>query len=176
MQNDFPEEQHSFFEKQLERTNYWLSFAEAKNAALIAFNVAMIAFLAELTTEGPVFKTILLSLFVVSCIINMISFIPNTNNRVRKMKTNGFHDNLVFWNDIATLNDEKQYIDLVVEHYFPEMAFDVDHDKLSCDLASEIIINSKIAKRKYLLFRISLVVDILSFILFVFYIIFFIVA
>ena len=29
-------------------TNNWLHFAEAKNAAMIAFNVAMAAFLAEM--------------------------------------------------------------------------------------------------------------------------------
>ena len=32
----------SHFENQLERTNYWLSFAEAKNGAIIAINVALI--------------------------------------------------------------------------------------------------------------------------------------
>ena len=30
-----------YFEKQLDRTDKWLSFAEAKNAALIALNLAM---------------------------------------------------------------------------------------------------------------------------------------
>ena len=34
----------SFFEKQLERVNYWLSYAETKNAAMIALNVAMFFF------------------------------------------------------------------------------------------------------------------------------------
>ena len=63
------------------------------------------------------------------------------------------------------LKDEKQYIDLVVERYFPEMTFDEEHDKLTYDLASEIITNSKIAKRKYLLFKIALSLDILSFFL-----------
>lgn len=165
MQSDFLEELHSFFEKQLERTNYWLSFGEAKNAALIALGVAMIAFLAELKTESFVFRAILLMLFVVSCIISMASFWPNTDSRVRKKETNGPHDNLVFWGDIALLKDEKQYIDLVVERYFPEMTFDEEHDKLTYDLASEIITNSKIAKRKYLLFKIALSLDILSFFL-----------
>ena len=33
------------FENQLERTNFWLSFAEAKNGAIIAINVALIAVL-----------------------------------------------------------------------------------------------------------------------------------
>ena len=173
MQSDFLKDLHSFFEKQLERTNYWLSFAEAKNAALIALNVAMIAFLAELKAECPAFKAILLGLFVVSCIISIVSFRPNTSSRVRKKETNGPHDNLVFWGDIALLKDEKQYIDLVVERYFPEMTFDEEYDKLSYDLASEIIINSKIAKRKYSLFNIALVLDILSFI---FCIIFFVSA
>ena len=32
------------FENQLERTNFWLSFAEAKNGAIIAINVALIAY------------------------------------------------------------------------------------------------------------------------------------
>ena len=32
-----------FYEKNLDRVNYWLQFAEAKNAAIIAFVVAALA-------------------------------------------------------------------------------------------------------------------------------------
>lgn len=42
----------SHFEEQLERTNYWLSFAEAKNGAIIAINVALIASLIAITGKG----------------------------------------------------------------------------------------------------------------------------
>jgi hypothetical protein len=171
MQNDSSHELSSFFEKQLERTNYWLSFAEAKNAALIALNVAMIAFLAELKVECSAFKTLLIALFVISCVICMRSFSPNTKNRVHTVRTSEGHDNLVFWNDIATIEDEQRYIDLVKERYFKEMNFNMEQDKLSYDLASEIIINSRIAKNKYLLFKIALCVDICSFVLFIVFLI-----
>ena len=32
-----------YLKEQLERSNYWLTFSESKNAALVAFNVAIIA-------------------------------------------------------------------------------------------------------------------------------------
>lgn len=165
MQNDSSNKLNTFLEKQLERTNYWLSFAEAKNAALIALNVAMIAFLAELKAECSVFKTLLIALFVISCVICMYSFSPNTTNRVHTVKAGKIYDNLVFWNDIATMQNEQQYIDLVKERYFKGMTFYIEHDKLSYDLASEIIINSRITKKKYQLFKGALCVDICSFVL-----------
>ena len=71
----------SHFENQLERTNYWLSFAEAKNGAIIAINVALIAVLITIFDKAPIFCVIAISCFLVSCTLSLISFIPNTKSR-----------------------------------------------------------------------------------------------
>ncbi len=53
----------SHFEEQLEKTNYWLSFAEAKNGAIIAINVALIAGLITVFDKAPIFCVIAISVF-----------------------------------------------------------------------------------------------------------------
>ena len=109
MPDNFHHELESFLEKQLDRTNYWLSFAEAKNAALIAFNVAIIAFIAEFQEDLPIFSTVIMILSVVSTVICLISFIPITNNcttintHATAVTPNEQKDNLIFWHDIAKL-------------------------------------------------------------------------
>lgn len=165
MPDSFHCELEAFFEKQLERTNYWLSFAEAKNAALIAFNVAAIAFIAEFQKNFPMFSTVIMILFVVSCIICLVSFFPKAYNRPKMLKTNEQSDNLVFWNDIAMIKDEERYIELVIDRYFSGKNLNREPNKLCYDLASEIVINSRIARSKYNCFKNALKVDVISFLL-----------
>jgi len=166
--DNFHHELESFLEKQLDRTNYWLSFAEAKNAALIAFNVAIIAFIAEFQEDLPIFSTVIMILSVVSTVICLISFIPITNNcttintHATAVTPNEQKDNLIFWHDIAKLEDENEYINSVISRYCPQNTSCDQPNKLCLDFASEILINSRIAKRKYTYFKIALSVDILA--------------
>lgn len=46
-----------FLNSQLDRINYWLSFAEAKNGALLALNVAALALLSDFGTDYTVIWT-----------------------------------------------------------------------------------------------------------------------
>ena len=57
------------FENQLERTNFWLSFAEAKNGAIIAINVALIAVLITIFDKAPIFCIVAVIFFLISCSI-----------------------------------------------------------------------------------------------------------
>lgn len=41
-----------YLKEQLERSNYWLTFSESKNAALVAFNVAIIAIIGEIANSN----------------------------------------------------------------------------------------------------------------------------
>lgn len=63
----------SFFEKQLERVNYWLSYAETKNAAMIALNVAICAALISMSLSDRLYVIAMVGLLV-STIILMVSF------------------------------------------------------------------------------------------------------
>lgn len=62
------------FEKQLDRINTWLSFAEAKNAALIVFDVAMLTIFADVYSKYTLFSTILIVIFLISGILCLYSF------------------------------------------------------------------------------------------------------
>ena len=65
-----------FFEKQFDKINYWLSFAEAKNGALIALNVAIMAALISIFEVIPVLSALIIILLVISSIICLLSFMP----------------------------------------------------------------------------------------------------
>lgn len=147
------------FEKQLERTNYWLSFAEAKHGALIAINVALTAALLTIFDKAPVFCIIAISFYLVSCVMSLSSFIPNTNSRPEtKVILNNEDANLLFYEDIATIGDTEKYIELSIRKYFSGQGMSVN-DRLVYDLASEIIINSQITAKKYRDFKRAIKVD-----------------
>lgn len=73
----------SFFEKQLERVNYWLSYAETKNAAMIALNVAICAALISMSLSDRLYVIAMVGLLV-STIILMVSFFPFLANKASK--------------------------------------------------------------------------------------------
>lgn len=117
------------FEKQLQQTNYWLSFAEAKNAAIIVFNVTLIGLLFDSLNENHIMFLISSILFVVSCLISLYSFLPNMNSKAKNtIDEENCERNLIFYGDIAL-------------------------SKLAKDAASEVHINSQITVNKMNLFK-----------------------
>ena len=163
----------SHFEEQLERTNYWLSFAEAKNGAIIAINVALIAGLITVFDKAQIFCVIAISVFLVSCIVSLISFIPNTKRRPDKNEIeNTGEKNLLFYGDIASIGTIEEYIKLSINRYFSNEEMDIVNE-LVYDLASEVLINSRITVKKYKNFKNAVKID---FIALVMTIIFFCVA
>ena len=161
------------FENQLERTNFWLSFAEAKNGAIIAINVALIAVLITIFDKAPLFCVIAISCFLASCILGLISFIPNTKSRPDKNEIeNTGEKNLLFYGDIASIGTIEEYIKLSINRYFSNEEMDIVNE-LVYDLASEVLINSRITVKKYKNFKNAVKID---FIALVMTIIFFCVA
>lgn len=160
-----------FFEKQLDRTNTWLNFAEAKNAALIAVNIAVIAVVANLFDKVRILTVIMVAVAMVSSLICLYSFLPNLINKPdNKGRSSSTNPNLIYFEDvdaIATADDSVEtYIKQVAEKYFPDKSLDkIKSNNFIYDLASEIIINSQITVRKYKLFKWALKVDLLAFIL-----------
>lgn len=146
------------FEKQLERTNYWLSFAEAKNGALIAINVALTAALITIFDKAPIFCVIAISCFLVSCALSLFSFIPNTKSRPdANITLNDEKLNLLFFGDIALIGTTERYIELSINRYF--FGSKTSTNALVYDLASEILINSRIALKKYGDFKWAIKID-----------------
>jgi len=147
-----------YFEKQLERTNSWLSFAEAKNAGLIAVNIALMAVIIELFSDAPVFCVIAVAFAIASSIVCLISFDPNMGKAVDKVRRkNKSKDlNLTFYGDIAQFDSTEQYINKTKELYFDKKD---NVSRQAHDLAAEVLINSQITVRKYNWFKIALKID-----------------
>lgn len=141
------------FEKQLQQTNYWLSFAEAKNAAIIVFNVTLIGLLFDSLNENHIMFLISSILFVVSCLISLYSFLPNMNSKAKNtIDEENCERNLIFYGDIAKIGKTEEYIKLTIKEYFPEIE-DIALSKLAKDAASEVHINSQITVNKMNLFK-----------------------
>ena len=167
-------EPREYFEKQLDRTDKWLSFAEAKNAALVALSLAMSGVIVKwignpgtdsLRTRN--FLTLDLWLFIISLLIALFSFYPNLSktpqiNSDSKKKDSNF--NLAFYGDIQSFSSAEEYISCFCSQYkYP--LFKV-MKRPFINLANEIIINSQITAKKYKLFKYALGLDAFAFILF----------
>lgn len=158
-----------FFSTQLERTNYWLSFAEAKNAGLLAINIAIIGILMEKGKILEMGRVAVLLCLLASSIICIVSFYPNMKSKEKKKKEQTSEaKNLVFYRDIAEFESEEKYTAKVLDDYFGINREDTDATNrddvsaLSADLAAEVFINSKITVRKYSTFRWAVILDIVA--------------
>lgn len=155
-----------FYEKELERVNSWLAFAEAKNGALIAANIGLLGFVYNFCDKHPIISTIALAILTGATIISLLSFFPIFNNIKNKTKSNKNDDlNLIFFRDIAKFDDADEYIKIVNNKYFNMRP---NTSKLEKDLALEIIVNSKITVSKYGLFSLALKVELFGLVIMVF--------
>lgn len=163
-----------FYQKNLDSVNYWLQFAETKNAATIAFVSAVLAIIhSSNIINNEVFKIIITIGYIVSLSISLCSYFPITKSIpiIKKIPiiknittTKNFNafvsdgtykekDNYLFWGDIAKYSVD-DYLKLV------NVDFGGNSENSSTPLeekyAEEIIINARIAKTKYDLFEFSL--------------------
>lgn len=155
--------------------NEWLKFAEAKHAALIAFNVATLFGLISTYSSLKALKeikfkyieiAISISLFfVVGSIIYSLwnSFFPKTKPSVKE-ETPVRVSNLFFWGDTRLLTRQTFLQELnILEENCP---------KLELNLIDQIIQNSKIASNKYETFEFSVILTGLSYIILSLYLIY----
>lgn len=138
-----------FLEKQLERTNYWLAFSEAKNAALLAFNVAIVAASASYGYNN-ILNSVMVVIFLISSLLALLSFSPNLDKIVNYRGSKIGEDlNLIFFLEVANFDSPRDYIMNIRLKY----GIESDDNSMNVDLASEIIANSRIAVIKYNLFK-----------------------
>lgn len=146
----------------MDRTNYWLSFAEAKCAGMGVINLTTIITIigvlfdkySALTCFVLIHLYILLICNIISLILMLIAMLPcleklkeQNNNRNEEDK------NLIFYGDIATYNCGVAYIGDLYKYYEQK---DIEDSQISAeerDYAEEIICISKITVRKYRYFR-----------------------
>lgn len=148
----------------LDNVNSWLHFAEAKNAALAAFNIAL---LAAILTSPLIDLSLFLFCFLViillcSTFITLCSFKP-INNKLKKCDNANITKNLLHFAYIASL-DRDEYILKLYEYYWNEGGKDINTvSQLEKDYGEEIIENSRIVLHKQNFFKISLYIVLLTF-------------
>lgn len=147
-------------EKIFSNVNNWLAFAEAKNAAIIAFNIAVIA--ALLSGSDVLGKTIIFYflnvIIVLSTAFALLSFIPNLGNDKSASSQIDEQDNLLLFSHIAKYSKE-QYLIAVYRVYFNLTRQENDLSKIELDYADEITYNAGITVNKYRCFKRALYID-----------------
>lgn len=143
------EDKTSLLQQIFENVNTWLHFAEAKNAALIAFDIALLTII----VDSGLSKTciLLFSINIVSLLLSIIfalySFKP-INEMLEKCDNMSLDLNLLHFAYIASLEQE-EYIKKLYYYYWNESDKNInDVPKLEKDYCYEIISNSRITLRK----------------------------
>lgn len=157
--NDHRDAFEKILSSTLSRVLDLLKFAEAKNAALLTFSSAwIIATINLLSTDRTIPDSlatalkIALILFILAALVAMWSFLP-------KLKLDLFHrdplqpKNLLYFGDIATF-DATAYRKRVLERYMSADGPPTTENYLD-DLMIQVAVNSKIAKRKFVIFNIG---------------------
>lgn len=144
-----------------------LKFAEAKNAALLAFASAWIVGLVNLLSSGRVLPpgyltaaTVALPLFVIAACTALISLLPKLQTRFVTDDSASVGRNLLFFGDVADL-PLAQLKTAIREDHFPAEDAAPNATYLH-DMEVQISINAKIARRKYRLFKAAGIVALLG--------------
>lgn len=164
---------YTFLDKEFAIINHWLSFAEAKNAAVIALDTALIGISTRIIVSETVcqnnslliFTITVLVLIVISLSLALFSFLPimvSGKNLIlvvynKFINASGHASiiedkNYVFYRDIARLEKAENYLKMLMHNYgFPYF----ENDKYLNDMAQEIYINSQVTVSKFIYFRLS---------------------
>ena len=145
----------------------WLKFAEAKNAALLVFDMSLLAVFQHFYEDAKCFCLAGTIIVVISGLVTLWTFSPNAGNKKNiRFKNSGQGakpeavKNLYYWGAIAACRDTKEFLTKTRNRYFKQISdLDIENDKRAYDIAEEIYINSKIAANKYGLFKLALIID-----------------
>ena len=136
-----------------------LRFAEAKNAALLAFASAWIVAIVNLLSSGkPIpygyhYVTFAaLPLFIVAATIAIASLLPKLQTSTFTGDPKGHFQNLLFFGDIADITVDGFKND--VRAAYRETS-DAPSDAYLTDLEAQISINSMITRRKHRMFNVG---------------------
>lgn len=147
---------YTFLDKEFAIINHWLSFAEAKNAAVIALDTALIGISTRIIVSETVFQNncllifiiTVLALIIISLILALFSFLPimvsgknlilvvyNKFINVSGRASIKEDKNYIFYRDIARLEKAENYLKMLMHNYgFPYF----DKDQYLNDMAQEI--------------------------------------
>ena len=143
-----------------ENVNTWLHFVEAKNAALIAFNIALLAALisSNLSDFNITFFSAIVVGILISILLSLYSFNPK-NKFLEKTRSMGIDANLLHYAYIASLTQD-EYIKKLYALYWNDANINLSTvPQIEKDYTAEIIQNSRIAMKKQSFFRLAFAVD-----------------
>lgn len=145
-----------------DNVNNWLTHAEAKNAALVAFNIACLSFISDMKdmVNVEILYYIVCVGMLLSTILALISFFPKMGKETKDQSKHSDRDNLIFYMDIAKYNKE-QYIKAVFKQYVKTDILDTEVQKIETDFAEEITYNATVVIRKYKWFNYAIKTEIL---------------
>lgn len=152
-----------------DNVNNWLKFAEAKNAAIIAYNSVILAGIASYITSNQNIPNLLGSfliisscLILISSLIGLISFAPQTKiiNYTKKGEILD-SDNLLYWGHLKNYTP-LQLLKKLNTSKTSENNNDSEFTIIEIDYAQQIIMNSQIADKKYSLFKVALALNIFA--------------
>jgi len=140
----------------LTTVNEWLKFAEGKNGALLVADIAILFGVFRLMnelTDQRVFIYLGIFLVIVSAISSLVSFIPQlkVSSSTPKKRTEK-EASLIFYGHIAKY-EAQSYIEAL---YAESGSEPTSIAPIEVDYAQQIIMNSRIAVRKYLCFNVGL--------------------
>lgn len=154
-----------FLKEQLDRTDNWLKYAEAKNGVLLTLSLACVTKFDKYLKSDLGIGILLVFLGMISVLVCMFSFFPNLNKTVKCKRKMSIDPNLIFYSDISFLTAD-EYINMLTKKYGLKSSISNVYCK---DLASEIIVNSTIAVRKNFLFKIAFISLSISVVIFLVY-------
>jgi len=169
IKNDIDDTLEKRLETVFKNINDWLKFAEQKNGALLVLNVGIVWGMTRIVSKA---ENIIYAIYVInvlgyifivlSAIICLFSFFPiltNQSFKISKLKKSykdhslfimeqSDKDNSLYFGDISKYKDS-EYLRLISKKLGIKKTY-TDFEK---DYANQIINNSKIAAKKYKLFR-----------------------
>jgi hypothetical protein len=148
-----------------------LRFAEAKNAALLAFASAWIVGIVNFLSSGnplpPSYHGVCLTalpLFIVAATVAIASLLPKLQTSTFTGDPNGHFQNLLFFGDIAELTVDGFKVD--VRAAYRPTDDDAPTAAYFSDLEAQISINSKITRRKHRMFNVGAIAALIAIALF----------
>lgn len=149
----------------LTTVNEWLKFAEAKNGALLVADIAILFGVFSLLNESSGQRVLIhlaIPLVIVSTTSSLVSFLPQLKVfSFTSKKRTGKKASLIFYGHIAEY-EPQSYVEALHAESGAEPAAIVS---IEVDYAQQIIINSRIAVRKYLCFKVGLWLTVLALLL-----------
>lgn len=154
-------DEHKYIQELLKEifsnVNNWLVFAETKNAAIIAFGVAILAAItsADFFKGNAIMFSIFIAGIVLALLIALLSFAPKRGKNKESNRVPTAADNLIFYSDIAKYN-KTEYIKALAKQYLKKDIQADQIEQIELDYSEEIVYNSNLANHKYDLFKCSL--------------------